>query len=175
MTIHIHADIPETKCFVKESFLYDGDKAKLSWIPCKVYAISSYVDSAPTFKILLENGSLFDYIPIHALTTDIAKALSKNQFDLSHLCYFNCKDDEIVVNIHEALKDKTVFCYIKALSKWVSGRYICTVDWFRGNENCHLANLENGQFILVPNHKCLINTNSQNLNPYKKITNKWKI
>lgn len=172
MKTNIHADIPVTKCFIKESFLFNGNKTKTAWIPCKIYAISSYIGNVPTFKILLDNGSLFDYIPIHALTTSPENVLE--QYSLSDLCYFNCKDDEIVVNVHKALTNKVINCYLKHKNVWESGAYICTIDWFRDNENCHLVSLTNGQFVLIPNHKCVVGAKaSKVLNPYEKIEDKW--
>ena len=39
------------------------DDSKTDWVKAKIFAVSSYVGSVPTFKVLVENGAVFSYVP----------------------------------------------------------------------------------------------------------------
>jgi hypothetical protein len=180
--MNVHADIPAFPASVRTEFLYDMDpmfEGKTE--PCTVFAVSSYKGHYPTFKILLRNGSLFDYIPAHALT--IAPR-NQDVLGLEELVYSkSCPDFNITVNVHAHLVQETekgCVCYIPNKKEWrVVDRYICTIDWFTDNHNAHLVALSNGQFAFVPNHKLLLTQKTlaecEFPSPsYKKLRQEWK-
>mgnify|MGYP000952064791 CR=1 FL=1 len=125
--------------------------------PCTVFAVSSYKGHYPTFKILLKNGSLFDYIPAHALLVGTTSPV--HNLTLGDLCYFKaCPDMNITVNVHATLAGSFCkrVCWMPRTAAWINiTQYICTIDWFQDNHNAHLVVLENGQVAFVPNHKVL--------------------
>ena len=178
--MNIHADIPPFQAQIRSEFLYDMDPAfRGKTEPCMVFAISSYRSHYPTFKILLKNGSLFDYIPIHALTL---APENSDCLTLDQLTYGKaCPDFNITVNVHSYLAGKAskgCVCYIPSRKEWrIVDDYICTIDWYTDNHNAHLVVLSNGQFALVPNHKLLITsdpTAERKFQPYKKLHMEWK-
>lgn len=180
--MNVHADIPAFSAHVLSEFLYDMDPTfQGKTEPCTVFAVSSYKGHYPTFKILLKNGSLFDYIPAHALL--VGTTTPVHSLTLGDLCYFKaCPDMNITVNVHATLAGpfcKRV-CWMPRTAGWVNiTQYICTIDWFQDNHNAHLVVLENGQVAFVPNHKVLFLTKPTEdkvlvFQPYKKLHQEWK-
>jgi hypothetical protein len=178
--MNVHADIPAFSASVRTEFLYDMDPAfEGKTEPCTVFAVSSYKGHYPTFKILLKNGSLFDYVPIHALT--LAPGI-KDVMSLKELVFSKaCPDFNVTVNVHSHLVNETkkrCVCYIPTRKEWrIIDRYICTIDWYTDNHNAHLVVLSNGQFALVPNHKLLLTQKplTECVFPgYKKLRQEWK-
>lgn len=178
---NVHADIPEFSAFVRSEFLYDMDPAYEGQTePCTVFAVSSYKGHYPTFKILLKNGSLFDYIPAHALLVGRTKA-PHGSMTLDELCFSKtCPDHSITVNAHTVLAGKFAenICWIPQRKVFVEvDRYICTVDWYLSNQNAHLVVLAHGQVAFVPNHKVLFlakPTDEVKLQPYRRLRQEWK-
>lgn len=166
MIITPHSDIPVIETVVKNKFLgLEGTVTK-----CKIFAVSSYKDHTLTAKILLDDGAIFDYIPFHAFG-------EVDFFDLKDLVYSNSPDWNICVTEHRYLKNKLVSCWFKYKQEWVTGAYICTVDWYKDNECFNIVVLLNGQIACVPNHKMLVTNKSFGLEfkNYKKIKETWKI
>lgn len=178
--MNVHADIPSFSAFVRSEFLYDMDPAfEGKTERCTVFAVSSYKGHYPTFKILLENGSLFDYIPAHAISVGTDKPTTG--LTLDELCFGKaCPDFSITVNVHSILTgsfaDKT--CWSPPRNIWTDiERYICTIDWYLDNHNSHLVVLKGGQVAFVPNHKILFErkrTTKLELPSYKKLRQEWK-
>lgn len=177
--MNIHADIPPFEAIIKAEFLYDMDPSYVGKTEeCTVYAVSSYKGHYPTFKILLESGSLFDYIPIHALMMwDRGASLTLEELTYGKVC----PDFNITVNVHPYLIEqfaKGCDCFVPTHGGWrIIKRYICTIDWFMDNHNAHLVALNNGQFALIPNHKLLFAIGFKNgfrFQPYKKLRQEWK-
>lgn len=175
--MEVHCNIPNIKGYVREEFLYDMDEKHIGhYKSCVIYAISSYKDHALTFKILLEDGGLFDYIPPHALTMEV---LDTNlQLSLKDLtCGKVCPDFPIAVSVFTALKEAPrPYCFFHKKNLWLRAReYVCTVDWYTDNENANIVVLENGQIALVPNHKILFtDVCPKELPSYKKLHATWK-
>lgn len=180
--MNVHADIPSFSAYVMSEFLYDMDPAfEGKTERCTVFAVSSYKEHYPTFKILLKNGSLFDYVPAHALLVGTDKPF--HNLTVDDLCYSKaCPDTNITVNVHPFLAGKFAnkFCWMPRKEAWLEiTQYICTIDWFEDNHNVHLVVLENHQVAFVPNHKILFLSTKvkfQNLKfePYKKLRQEWK-
>lgn len=178
--MNVHADIPVFQAHVMSEFLRDMDPAfRGRTEPCTVFAVSSYKGHYPTFKILLENGSLFDYIPIHALTQAPGNL---DRLSLEELVYGKpCPDFNITVNSHQHLVDRSkdgCRCYFPSRKMWrIVDRYICTIDWYTDNHNAHLVLMSNGQLALVPNHKLLLiqkPLTECTFQKYKKLRQEWK-
>lgn len=177
--MNVHVDIPEFRTRIRSEFLYDMDPAYEGQDEfCTVYAVSSYKGHYLTFKVLLENGSMFDYIPIHALTHFPSYP---NRLSLEELMFGKtCPDFSISVTTHKILKSAATkrACWFPKSKTWmIIDNYICSVDWFLDNQNGHLVVLSNGQFALVPNHKMLVLGDVKadlELLPYKKLRQEWK-
>ncbi len=170
----IHHPVQKIPTYVRQSFLYDGDQAySNTFSKANIICISSYVDHALTVQVVLDDGSLFSYIPLHALS-QTPKTPSK-PLGLEDLVYKNCPGEDIVVTTYPALAN--LQAYFKKKNQWHSGRYITSIDWPAENEQFHFIALENGQYAALPNHKVLFGDQryQRRFKPYRKMHCEWKI
>jgi len=170
----VHVEIAPMACTVQEEFLYDMDPAHVGkTVACTAFALSSYPGSTPTFKILLQNGAVFSYIPPHALQTS---SLSPDAvtLDLADLASINCPSEPISVKTFAALAGR-VQAYFKRKDLWLEGSYVLTVDWTDSNDLLHLIALENGQLAFVPQHKVVFGNAARELPQYRKLRQVWRV
>ena len=181
---HTHHEIPSFSAYLYKSFLQEGDNSENNnFIKCEVYAVSSYSGHAITFKVLLDDGSMFDYIPIHAIRENNPAANeSLVDLDMSDLVFQkNCPDNTMTIHkfkfLTEKLNHTNMWCWFKHKNLWLLvTRYVCSIDWPEDNHSGHLVFLENGQMALVPNHKALFSlTKPKQFPNYKKIRSSWII
>ena len=169
----LHEDIAPFSVDIEEMYLYDMDKKfKGKYTPGRVFGISSYPEEALTFQVLLNNGSLFSYLPLNSVRKPGIR--SKTIFELSDLVYKNCPGSEVVVKSYIYLEGM-VNCYFKNKDIWMSGKYMTTVDWFKDNEQFHLISLENGQYAALPNHKVKFKNEERVFKSYKKLHKTWEV
>lgn len=169
---HVHAEIPPLSLRVKKDLLYGGDPQYAGhFVPCRAFVVSSYPGSTPTFKILLEDGAVFSYVPPSALFDGAPKA---PELDLEDLVYSNCPTGDFCVH-HFNLLDTEVHAFLKHRHLWLKGRYRLTLDWYEGNDLLHLISLENGQQAFLPHHKLKFGDHPEGFEPYKKLRAEWKV
>lgn len=165
---HVHANLAPFHALVETQVLYNNDGREGS-TPCTIFGVSSYAGHAPTFNVLLANGSVFSYVPVHRLRTgDVTDAM-----DLTDLVYHDCPSERIVVTAYDALQ-RPLRAYFAKLDRWVDAKYVATVDWYTGNNLLHLLTLANGQFAMLPSHKVLFSDGGE-LPDYKKLRAEWKV
>jgi hypothetical protein len=168
----VHVEITPIRAMLREEFLFDGDPAHVGKrVPCSIFAISSYPGNAPTFKVLLDDGSVFSYVPPHALTA--SGSVTSVPLDLEDLVYHDCPSAEISVSRFGALAGP-IEAYFKRRGFWLKGEYLLTIDWYLGNDLLHLVLLENGQFAFLPHHKLKFGGGERSFPPYKKLRGEWK-
>ncbi len=166
--MNVHANIKPIDAFVYSKFLYNMDSSYTGIHSCKLVAVSSYTDHVPTFQIVINNSSIFYYVPSHLLITKCSKV----HFELKDLVYFNCPDTKFSLHEFDYLK-KPVHVFMKHANIWIGGRYLFTMDWYKKNHCLNVIELDNGQIAFVPNHK--ISLSCENLPNYKKLTYEWKV
>lgn len=168
----VHAQIPVIETHVRAEYLYGMDPARVGVLRrCRVFAVSSYIGSTPTFQLRLEDGAVFSYVPPTAL---VNPAKTGEQYELADLVYHDCKSTPITVNAFEELRGP-VLAYIKRFDKWVGGEYLFTIDWFTTNELMHGVALDNGQYALLPSHKLKFGDHPPGFEPYRKIRREWTV
>jgi hypothetical protein len=166
----VHCELPKPiACFVRESVLFDGDLSKNALLPCEIVTVSSYKGDAITFNILLENGAMFSYVPIHMLMMR-----EGGSFDLPDLCYINCPSYQFSLHVFSVLLNKPVSAYFKRTKDWKSARYLWSIDWYTENELLHFLLLDSGQFAFLPSHKVKFSSDTT-LNPYREMTSRWVV
>ncbi|MCC6807334.1 MAG: hypothetical protein IT381_07910 [Deltaproteobacteria bacterium] len=169
---HVHAEIPPIALMVKKALLYGGDpKHAGQRLPCRAFVVSSYPASTPTFKVLLEDGAVFSYLPPSALTEGEPMP---PELSLEDLVYANCPTGDFCVHDFATLHGP-VLAYFKRRDLWMKGRYRLTLDWYEGNDLLHLVSLENGQQAFLPHHKLKFGDHPQGFEPYKKLRAEWKV
>ncbi|MBY0359890.1 MAG: hypothetical protein K2W82_17940 [Candidatus Obscuribacterales bacterium] len=170
---HIHSDIQPFRCRIRLEYLYDMDPAYLGQFRnCTVFALSSYEGHVPTFKILLDDGTVFAYIPATAL---VHGTESKDpQLELCELVYHNCPSGNFCINSFAELQGP-VNVFIKQKGLWLEGEYILTMDWYEGNDLLNLVALANGQYALLPFHKVKFKNGPREFSRFKKLRQIWTI
>jgi hypothetical protein len=152
----------------------DMDESKTSLIHGQIFSISSYKDHSPTVQVLLSDGSVFSYLPLHSLVST-QEPTENHDFELKDCFYHNCPSNEFVV--HE-FYELSGICqvFIKSRNKFYQGMYILTIDWFEDNNMLHLIELDNGAFVMIPSHKIQFGKYKSTKFPeYKKLRQEWKI
>jgi len=166
----VHLEIKPIKAFVHELVLYDMDPTYKDMIPCTIFGISSYLGEALTFSILLNDGSLFSYVPPHL----ISLTKEKNPFSLKECVYHNSPDINIAVKEYSYLISQKTYVFIKERNEWFKSKYIFTIDWYRGNDLLHLLFIEDKFPVFLPSHKIKFKEDL-NFKSYKKVHNEWII
>ena len=134
------------------------------------------VDIGGTFTdlVLLSNGAVFSYLPIHALVDRRRYDPAGENFDLDELLYHDCKSRHFSAHAFPALRGR-VSVYFKKRDVWRRGKYLFTLDWYRGNEQLHLVKLEHGQFCALPSHKMIFGAQPARFPGYRKMRQTWSV
>ena len=163
--------------FRSSKFLYDMDENVKGVTECRIIAAGSYPGHALTFDILIpETGAVFDYTPIHLLTTK-PDALT---LGMKTLLVRDCPDSAIDVSVLGYLKDKKLSVQLHLDGKadswvWKSGKYLFSVDWYNRNELFNVIALEGGQICAQPHYRMLVGDVELKLPTYKKLHSEWKV
>lgn len=168
-----HYSIKPINCFVKNDILYGKNKKGLT--KGKIIALCLYENEAVCFDIVLNDGSIFNYIPLH-------KVLHKKKvkdIDLRDLVYHNSNSLEISLNkISYLKKASNGLAYLRHRNEWIEiEKYIMSIDWYEGNDLLNLLKLKNGYFAFLPNHKIKIENKPLNklFKKYVKIPETFKV
>ncbi|MBI5513089.1 MAG: hypothetical protein HY909_04930 [Deltaproteobacteria bacterium] len=169
----VHVDLPPWRAHVREEYLYGMDPSRAGrFKPCAVFAASSYVGSAPTFKVLLSDGAVFSYLPVQALVDP--ERLTEDLLAPEDLTYHDCRTPEVASYVFRALEGP-VLAYFKRRDRWVKGRYLCSLDWYTGNDLLHVLALDQGQHALLPSHKVKFGEHLPGFESYKKVRGAWSV
>jgi hypothetical protein len=171
-----HGEIEPEDVTVRDEFLYDMDPKKIGReTPGVIFAVSSYEGSVPTLMVRLADGSVFSYLPPHAVFAPRPCLYRDMELGLEDLVYHNCPAGKIAVDQFEFLKGP-VLAYLKRKNLWIRGYYLATIDWYEGNDLLHLVELENKQFAFLPHHKLKFGSGvAKQFEPYKKMRSEWKV
>lgn len=164
------------KGWVQTRALYDMDDSMTGFEPCTLFALTSYKNRTVTLKILLDDGSLFSFVPLHVFSY-LDPTLRENNaplLDLEDLAYRNCPDYEMALTHPKFLQGK-VHCYFIRLDLWLDGKYVCSLDWHKQNLILHFIQLENGQVATLPSHKVKFREGEKSFRDFKKIHDIWQI
>ena len=163
--------IPPLAGFVRKEYLYDMAPEYLGqWAPCTVVGICSYKGELPTLKLIVNDGSLWDYIPFDAFST----------------CELSCNGGSHRKSLtpdacpaHEATFQTFPVLAAMPVKVWFAGvpnpgphpaRYIGTVDWPDANYSGNLVQYQS-QLALVPNYRMVMGEDTADTLPkgYKKL------
>lgn len=159
-------NIPYIQCFVRNSFLYsDWENKELT--PAYAFSIKTLINRPLTFQVQLDNGALFQNLPIHALVwkTDYEKPCEDEKELLSILQWWSMQSNYSEVITYSYLQGYSVDCKSRD-KKWRKGTYLFTVDDFNADPNklsvgyaedldsksFHIIKLDCGFFGAFPNN-----------------------
>ncbi len=157
--------------FVDKRVLFGMDEEKSGLESCTIFAFTTYKNRAPTFKILLSDGSLFSFVPIHLI---FYKKPEGEIYDLNDLAWRNCPDLEVSITSPKFLRGE-INLYMVTKDRWLEGEYICSMDWHRDNLIMHFLKVKNGQFAMLPSHKVKFRGGDREFREYRKIKDIWEV
>lgn len=166
----MNVQIRPFSALLSESYLYDGDKSRVGTMrDVRVIGASVYAGCYMTFHVLVDNKYMFSDIPIVALQH---REHVTDRLDIHVLSHSKLSIGAVESFELGALRDRHVAIYARALDRYVTGTYVSSFDFFEENELLHLMKLDNGQFMLAPNHK--VNWSGDKVLPdFKKNHTDW--
>lgn len=171
---NVHANIKPIKAWVREDVLYNMDsERRKKYLPCLLINISSYVNHALTFQILVDGFYIFNYVPPHLINLE-EQSKFENQLGLNDLVYHNCPDTNFVINENLFLKNKDIYVFCKSENIWIKGSYLWSIDWYLKNDLLHAIQLNNGQMAFMPNHKICMKQIIK-FPQFQKLKFEWKV
>ena len=163
------ANLPPVECFVRKEYLYNFTKGQGELEPCIWVSAKSIKGRAWYIESLLPNyAALYDKLPISAYVWK-ADVDHQNLLDLTSLQLWDCFSYEFTIiekNTLRGLRVKTKL----ADNNIMWGNYMFTLDNVVADPNIldnsftqipsehksfNLIKLDNGQFALLPNNRCL--------------------
>lgn len=180
----VHYDLPTPiRAVMDSAVLYDMETRHREPVEVELISISSYKGSVPTFNVLVENRSIFSYVPPHLLYPKNVrledKLIEKElvPWTLDDLCYTNCPDNDCKISIWNNLPHH-LNCYFPTRKTWYSAVYQFTMDWPDQNELMHCVVVEpSGRIAFVPNHKIQVADGNQYhiLPSFRKLHEIWTL
>jgi hypothetical protein len=148
--------IPEFKCLVRAEFLYNLTKGHGSHVPAIIFGVKSPEGKALQFSALLNTGSIFSGLPIHAFIT----SPPQQELPLDQLQLWDCLSDCVSVEAFGLLEGKIITVTLKNRTT-IEGTYLMTFSWSNSfwsedpteDKMMHLIALSNGQFAIQPNNR----------------------
>lgn len=147
-------------CYVRESLLKKNDSKEL--LKAKIVSVQAYKGYELTFQILIQNQFLYSNI----LTSELVLRNNLKDFLVDNNSVYNfCPKDEIDVYVIDYCIGREIG--FKNNKSFIKGDYICSIDFYTGNEQLHLISANN-RLWFIPNHK--INWSGENNFPdFKKL------
>jgi hypothetical protein len=154
--MYISGNISEFEALVKREFLFDYEEGQNEFEKCWVFGITSMENRCLMFNIKLENGAIWDRIPVHALVFD-KKAPN---YSLEIIQPYNCSSYNFTVLSYKFLENKTV--NILSPIKNLIGKYLFTIDYAESGQSesiehtqTHLIRTNDGLLLAQPNNRIL--------------------
>lgn len=159
--------------WVKKQYLLNFEGGWGEYVPGKLQSVWSYTDSMPTFTVLLDDGSLFSYLPASAFAHRGGVACSEG-VDAFYSCNTFAPSTNFVKYEVEVLKQKGKIKHVFGPDKdYVGiGDYFFTLECPEENELVHLLQVA-GQLYFVPNHKLMVGDSVMTLPKWKKLRSCW--
>ena len=160
----LNCNIPTLEIYIREQFLYDGSASRVGkFAKAAVFSVASVPGRALGFQVMLENGAVFDRLPVTALVSrpgvsGIPRVISDAQI-------WDCPSTEVSCIVYDFLDG---LCVDVALPThrgdvYTGGQYVMTFDWHEapaadnpgqlGHKCAHLINLHTGDYVLYPNNR----------------------
>jgi len=160
----LNCNIPTLEIYVREQFLYDGAADQIGkFVKAAAFSVSSVPGRALGFQVMLENGAVFDRLPVTALASkpnasQIPEMVSDAQI-------WDCPSAEISCIVYDFLAGLCVDAAMptKSGDSYLRGEYVMTFDWHDapaadnpgqlGHKCAHLIALQSGDYVLYPNNR----------------------
>ena len=157
-------DAPLLRVWVRKEFLYNFEKGHGELIGGNWISIRANKHEALLFETMLDNGSMFDKLPIEAFVT---REDAEIEYEQHELAVWDI-DTWWITQISKASL-RHMDCYVRIGKKMVPGQYLTTIDQFdvlgevptscasqpEEHKTHNIILLENGQIAVQPNNRVL--------------------
>lgn len=140
--------LPFTKCFVRTKFLSHEDTV----MPCYLVACEVVLNEAIRWMVLLENGAMYNSVPLHALCWD----KDAPEVELSDVTTWDCLGNRAEIVTLDFVRN------FKVETQLGSGRYLFSLHfesphyWQALPEQlkvCHFIEREDGNYAITVNNQ----------------------
>lgn len=174
---NLFIDLEPIPVWVKKQYLMNFTEGFGEYVQGSLQSVWAYEGSMPTFTVLLEDGTLFSYLPASAFAYKGGVACAEG-VDAYYSCNTFSPSTYFVKYEMASLRDDKLKKHVFGPDKSYLGlgEYLFTLEWPNENEQVHLLQIS-GQFYFVPNHKLLVTPNSlesgTKLPNWKKLRSNW--
>ena len=158
------ANLPLEPVYVRNEFLYNFKKGHGEFTRGYWVSVKAQKHRALLFETLLENGALYDKLPIEAFVHD---KKGNFRFNQGELALWDRDSWYITTIVKDALRH--LDAKVRVGNELVSGTYVCTVDQGdasgelmptcasipKEHKSQNILALDNGQFCSMPNNRIL--------------------
>ena len=190
---YLNANIPVQYAQIRREYLYDLKKHHGEVEDCVIFGFSSIAGRALLFHAIMENGAVYQRLPISAFIQRGFKPDSVPRRRLDELQLWNCFSYYPAVHTWDFLSSHSGK-YIGKDKKWHYGQYLFTIDWAHPDSNildadhseiphehkcAHILALEDGNYAAQPNNRLIWNVASftvkDNIPDWKVQTSEWNV
>tara|TARA_A100001391_G_scaffold42840_1_gene24892 strand:- start:4044 stop:4736 length:693 start_codon:yes stop_codon:yes gene_type:complete len=158
------ANLPLEPVFVRKEFLYNNKKGHGEFIRGYWVSVKAQKHRALLFETLLEDGSLYDKLPIEAF---VHKTDASVKYKQSDLALWDMDGWHITTIVKDSLRH--LDARVRIGNDLVGGTYVCTVDQAdadgqllttcasipKEHKSQNVIALDNGQYCSMPNNRIL--------------------
>jgi hypothetical protein len=153
--MYISGNIEPFQAFVRKEFLFNYEQGQNEFEPCFVLGITCLQGRCLMFNIKLNNGAVWDRIPVHAIV------FNKNvqEFPLKIIQPYDCSSYNFTILKYDFLQNSTI--NILSKEKFI-GNYMFTVDYAESAQSesiehtqTHVIRTNNGLLLAQPNNRLL--------------------
>jgi hypothetical protein len=146
----MNVDIPAFLTYCRSEYLYSLTEGFGYFTPITVFAISSCPGETIKFHIMADDTVMFSNIPVSALANNKAAPKIIEEDCVCSLC----PSENIVVNQYEYLANiEHCAVWENDGPLWRKGIYVFTVEWVDAKTQCHLIELEDGNYVFWPSER----------------------
>ena len=158
------ANLPLQPVYVRQEFLYNFKKGHGEFIKGYWVSVKAQKHRALLFETLLENGALYDKLPIEAF---VHEKKGEFKYSQSELALWDIDAWHITTIVKDSLRH--LDAKVRIGDDLISGTYICTIDQCdpdghlmptcasipKEHKSQNIIALDNGQFCSQPNNRIL--------------------
>lgn len=169
------ADIAPIPVLVKKDYLMNFEGGQGTYAKGSLVALWAYPGHMPTFTVLLEDGSIFSYLPAAAF---VVRPVSCHEgLGPVQTSRVNCPSENFILYTTKMLTDHVVLCYSHEKEYLGVGKYFFSMEWPNENEVVHFVQV-GSHYHFIPNHKMLVFPKTPETIPalpaWKKLREEWK-
>jgi hypothetical protein len=157
--------IPPIECYVDEQFLTAGEKESAGIKhPCVIHSCTTIPGQALLFNILLEDGSMFQRLPIWSFEWKSEAPKGCRATSPSYFQEWEVPSSEAAVVEIDLLKGSRIAYKVVASKEY--GEYLFTIDFSGspesesfgdfGHKPMHICKLDVGVFVASPNNRLCV-------------------